>query len=79
MIGREVMTSSCTREVQVGYSGTSIIQKSVRQWPRLPRKVVESLSLEVLKNRGDVALRDVVSRHGGDGLMVRCDDLFQAL
>ena len=73
------MTSSCTREVQVGYSGTSIIQKRVRQWHRLPRKVVESLSLEVFKNRGDVALRDVVSRHGGDGLMVRYDDLFQAL
>ena len=34
------------------------------QWHRLPREVVESLSLEVLKNRVDVALRDVVSRHG---------------
>ena len=27
-----------------------------------------SPSLEVLKNRGDVALRDVVSGHGGNGL-----------
>ena len=29
---------------------------------------MESLSLEVTKNHGDVALRDVVSGHGGGGL-----------
>jgi len=32
-------------------------------------------SLEVLKNRVDVALGDVVSGHGGDGLMVELNDL----
>ena len=34
---------------------------------QLPREVRESLSLEVLKNLGDVALRDVGSGHGGVG------------
>ena len=37
----------------------------------LLREVVESLSLKVFKNHGDVALRDVVSEYGGDGLMTR--------
>ena len=36
---------------------------------------MESLSLEVFKNRVDVALRDTVSGHGGDGLMVGLGDL----
>ena len=38
-------------------------------WHRLPREVVESPSLEVIVNHGDVALGDVVSGHGGDGLV----------
>ena len=36
----------------------------VRQWSRLLWEVVGSPSLEVSKNHGDVALRDVVGRHG---------------
>ena len=47
----------------------------VRQWHRLPRKVVESPPLEVFTNRVDVALRDMVSGHGGDGLTVGLRDL----
>ena len=35
----------------------------------------ESPSLEVFKKCGDVALRDVVSGHGGDGSVVGPDDL----
>ena len=44
---------------------------------QLPREVVESLSMEVLQNHVDVALRDVFSRHegGGCGLAVGLDDL----
>ena len=43
-------------------------RRVVMQRNRLPRDVVESLSLEVSRNRVDVALRDMVSGHGGDGL-----------
>ena len=48
----------------------------MRRWHRLPRDVMESSSLEVFKSHVDVALRDVVSGHDGDGLMVRLDELF---
>ena len=34
-------------------------------WRRLPRGLGESSSLEVFKEHGDVALRDMVSGHGG--------------
>ena len=50
-------------------------ERVVMQWHRLPRKVVEAPSLEVFKNCGDVTLKDVVSGHGGGGLIVGLDDL----
>jgi len=47
----------------------------VRHWYGLHREVVKSLSPEVFKKCVVVALRDVVSGHGGDGLTVVLDDL----
>ena len=44
-------------------------------WNRLLREVVQSPSLEVFQSHARVALRDVVSGHGGGGLMVGLDDL----
>ena len=36
---------------------------------------MESPSLKMFKRHGDVALRDMVSGHGEDGLMIGLDDL----
>jgi len=49
--------------------------RAVLQWHRLPREVVESPSLKVFQSRVDVALRDVVSGHGGVGLEIGPVDL----
>ena len=50
-------------------------ERLVMHWHRLPREVVEPLSLEVFKNHVDVALKCMVSGHGEDVLMIGLHDL----
>jgi len=70
------MVSSCAREGSCWILGKHLFsERAVRQWHRLPREAVESWSLEMFKKHGDVALRNMVSGHGGDGLMVGLDDI----
>ena len=40
-------------------------ERVMKYWNQLPMETVESLSLEVLKNRGDVALMDMVGGMAG--------------
>ena len=51
------------------------LERVLTYWNRLPRKVVKSPSLEMLKDCGNVALGDMVGGHSGDGLTVGLDDL----
>jgi len=51
------------------------LSHGIWQWHGLPREGLESPSLEVFKTHVDVALRDVVSGHGEDGLVVGLGDL----
>ena len=62
-------------EVQVGYQEKHLLRRSDEALAQAAQGVVESPSPEEFKNRGDVALRDVVSGHSGDGLEVGLDDL----
>ena len=55
----------------VGYEKQFLLIKSGDTLAQLPREAVGSPPQEMFKEHGDVALRDVVSRHGGVGL----DDL----
>ena len=52
-----------------------LLTKSSEAVAQLRREVVQSPSLEVFQNRVNVALKDVVSGHGGGGLEVGLDDL----
>ena len=50
-------------------------ETGVKRWHRLPREVVKSQSLEMFMNHGEMALRDMVSGHGGGVVAVELNDL----
>lgn len=67
MVRQELMTSSWTR----GSPGWTLGKiPSLKEWSgtgTAAQGMVESPSMEIFKNCGDVALRDVVSGYGGMG------------
>jgi len=65
----------CQGRFRLGIRKDFFLEGVVMHWNRLPREEMESLSPEVFRNSEDVALRYVVSEHGGDGQMVGLDDL----
>jgi len=54
------MASSCVGRFRLDIGKNVFTERAVRHWPRLPRAVGESPSLEGFKNRVDVALGDKV-------------------
>lgn len=57
---REISQVEIQEELPLRKSGNALAQ--------LPREVVKSPSLELLKNHRDTALRDMANGHCGDGL-----------
>lgn len=60
MVGCKEKVSSCDRGGIDWILRIISSQKGLLRWNRVPREVVESLSLEVFKRSMDTAVRDVV-------------------
>ena len=72
---QEVIASNCTKGGSCWILEAFLVRRSGSAVTQAAQDVMESPSLEVFKSCVDVALRDMVSGHGGDGLMVGLDDL----
>ena len=57
----------CQGRFRLDIRGNFFSERVAMIYNRLLREVMESLSLELLKNCEDVSLRDMVSGHGGMG------------
>lgn len=58
------------RRLRLDIRKNFFIERGIKHWNGLPGEVVKSLSLQAFKTRVDTALKDMVSEHGGDGLVV---------
>jgi len=69
----------CQRSFRLVIRKKSFSERVLGHWHRLPRRVVESLSLEVLKHCRDMALKVIDHRGHRHALMVGLDDLLGLL
>ena len=65
----------CQRRFRLAIRKNLFSETMVKYSNRLPKEVLKSPFLEVFKKRGGVALRDLISGHGGGTLVVGEDDL----
>ena len=65
----------CQGRFRLGIRRNVFSERLAVQWHRLLREVLESVFLEMFKERVGIALRQMVSGHRGDRLMVELDDL----